>query len=505
MNLKFNALYYDSRSCTHPILAPINHTEDATSVFDRISYDKGASFIRMMKNMFGEEILRQTTKLYMNKYAWKNTYLDNFIDCLEQAYNKYHKGDKDIVDIRGWTDSWVKTQGLNIIEPQITYSQDNKTIESFKIVQSCEKNGDEVFRMQKIDIAFYYEDSEVSYPSILIQDKEVTEVEELKGKDKPSGYLLNSQHYGYCKIKLEESSIDYFVDNLRSIKSDLDRNVVYRYLWQNYSSNYIEFSKFFDVVKNNIVSEPSINAISNVLLNLRTQLSFYMLPGDEKDKLNSEVYDLTVEIFSSRTEKHDQNLVAEFLLTFLPDPKLIIEYLSETADVLVKANYNLTTAQKRRLLVSAYANPSIDEKIKSKFYEELAEGKGYEEELLQIACDAAQEKNTEKWWNNFLDGTKMSKDKYVEAMETFYASNPFKIMEEYADRFYAEIDGIFLNKHRDYAEAFLDNLIPLKLGRQHDLENLQKIYESVDIDRSHFRKCLSIKIEDLEDIISKRN
>lgn len=56
LKLKFSALEFDSRSTTHPILAQIKHTEDATSVFDQISYHKGASFIRLMSNMFGEEV-----------------------------------------------------------------------------------------------------------------------------------------------------------------------------------------------------------------------------------------------------------------------------------------------------------------------------------------------------------------------------------------------------------------------------------------------------------------
>ena len=103
-----------------------------------------------------------------------------------------------------------------------------------------------------------------------------------------------------------------------------------------------------------------------------------------------------------------------------------------------------------------------------------------------------------------MDGTKMSKDEYAQAMAWFYCPAKEKIMEKYADKFFASVDDIFANKHRDYAERFIVNLQPLGLGREEDKEKFEKIYNSTNPERSHFRKYLKIAIEDLEDIISKR-
>ena len=98
----------------------------------------------------------------------------------------------------------------------------------------------------------------------------------------------------------------------------------------------------------------------------------------------------------------------------------------------------------------------------------------------------------------------MSKDEYAQAMKWFYEPSKSENMKKYADKFFSNIDNIFKDKHRDYAEKFIVNLQPLDLGREEDKEAFEKLYNSTDISRSHFRKYLKIAIEDLEDIIVKR-
>lgn len=52
-----NAYQADIRRTTHPIAATVNTTEDAANVFDRISYQKGASFIKLTSNYLGRPII----------------------------------------------------------------------------------------------------------------------------------------------------------------------------------------------------------------------------------------------------------------------------------------------------------------------------------------------------------------------------------------------------------------------------------------------------------------
>ena len=51
-------------SMTHPIQVDVQHTIDAVNVFDEICYEKGACFIKTLKNYIGQEALMAGSKAY---------------------------------------------------------------------------------------------------------------------------------------------------------------------------------------------------------------------------------------------------------------------------------------------------------------------------------------------------------------------------------------------------------------------------------------------------------
>ena len=65
------ALGYDALTSSHPISIPVNHPNEISEIFDRISYGKGASIIRMMDKFLTTETFRQGLTNYLNdlKYA----------------------------------------------------------------------------------------------------------------------------------------------------------------------------------------------------------------------------------------------------------------------------------------------------------------------------------------------------------------------------------------------------------------------------------------------------
>mmetsp|Transcript_16916 Transcript_16916/g.28644 ORF Transcript_16916/g.28644 Transcript_16916/m.28644 type:complete len:117 (+) Transcript_16916:1038-1388(+) len=65
-----DAMTADLLASTHPISVTVNHTEDAVNVFDRICYQKGASFIKQMSNYIGYENLVLSTQKYFAKYPY---------------------------------------------------------------------------------------------------------------------------------------------------------------------------------------------------------------------------------------------------------------------------------------------------------------------------------------------------------------------------------------------------------------------------------------------------
>ena len=106
------ALEADLKPTTHPIQAPIRHTGDGENAFDMISYAKGACWVKVMDNYLGRDTLKGGLQRYFAKYSHKNTELNDFVGCMTEALKEV-KGEAEAtrLNLIGWTDSWLKSQG----------------------------------------------------------------------------------------------------------------------------------------------------------------------------------------------------------------------------------------------------------------------------------------------------------------------------------------------------------------------------------------------------------
>jgi tricorn protease interacting factor F2/3 len=68
----FRALEQDALSSTHPIQAHVRTVEEAMHIFDAISYNKGASVLRMLEGYVGEEAFRKGVSAYLKKFSFSN-------------------------------------------------------------------------------------------------------------------------------------------------------------------------------------------------------------------------------------------------------------------------------------------------------------------------------------------------------------------------------------------------------------------------------------------------
>lgn len=59
------ALDYDQRP-KHPLTASVNTIDEINEIFDTITYSKGASILRMLRLMLGDDIFRSSLSLYLN-------------------------------------------------------------------------------------------------------------------------------------------------------------------------------------------------------------------------------------------------------------------------------------------------------------------------------------------------------------------------------------------------------------------------------------------------------
>ena len=61
---------------------------------------------------------------------------------------------------------------------------------------------------------------------VVIEDKELTEIDSFKGKKVPGAILLNSDDWGFGHFQMDDSSIKVFEERLSKVQNKVDRAVV---------------------------------------------------------------------------------------------------------------------------------------------------------------------------------------------------------------------------------------------------------------------------------------
>ena len=96
------ALQVDSGLKSHPIEVNCKTPDEINVIFDTISYAKGASVIRMLEDLMGQENFEQGVRDYLDKYKWQNTVTCQLWECLNPHSS---------IDIESIMSCWVFQKG----------------------------------------------------------------------------------------------------------------------------------------------------------------------------------------------------------------------------------------------------------------------------------------------------------------------------------------------------------------------------------------------------------
>ncbi|XP_010639811.1 glutamyl aminopeptidase [Fukomys damarensis] len=96
----------DSLMSSHPIIVSVATPAEITSVFDGISYSKGASILRMLEDWMTPEKFQRGCQIYLQKFQFKNAKTSDFWEALEEASS---------LPIREVMDSWTRQMGYPVL------------------------------------------------------------------------------------------------------------------------------------------------------------------------------------------------------------------------------------------------------------------------------------------------------------------------------------------------------------------------------------------------------
>ncbi len=101
---KLTAYVADQGPVSHPIRVPIRDVAEAASIFDAITYPKGASVLHQLMTYVGEADFVAGMTGYFARHAWGNTTLQDLMDALATAGGR---------DLDVWRAGWLETAGTD--------------------------------------------------------------------------------------------------------------------------------------------------------------------------------------------------------------------------------------------------------------------------------------------------------------------------------------------------------------------------------------------------------
>ncbi len=101
----------DSLCATRAIEYPVHSPEEAEGMFDVLTYEKGASVLRMLEQHIGADVFRDGVRRYLKTHAYKNTETTDLWDALEAASGE---------PVRAMMDGWIYQGGHPVIDVEDT-------------------------------------------------------------------------------------------------------------------------------------------------------------------------------------------------------------------------------------------------------------------------------------------------------------------------------------------------------------------------------------------------
>ncbi|MDK8287304.1 MAG: aminopeptidase N [Actinotignum sanguinis] len=263
------AIQQDQLPSTHPIAADIRDLEDVLVNFDGITYGKGASVLKQLVAYVGQEQFLAGVRAYIAKHKWGNATLTDLLTELEASSGR---------DLKEWTRVWLEESGVNTLRPEVESS--SGVIDRLTVVQTNDANSS--LRPHRIRIAGYDLDGDalrcVKSEWVDIAG-ERTEIASFAGAERPDLILLNSQDWGYAKIRFDADSFRVALENLDKFDNHLDRSVVVFAAMDMMRDGELDAHTYADIALAVLADETDGTVLRVVLGSLHSAVELYSNPA----------------------------------------------------------------------------------------------------------------------------------------------------------------------------------------------------------------------------------
>lgn len=200
-----HALQLDSLRNSHAIEVPVGHPSEIDEIFDEISYNKGASVIRMLHHYIGDEDFRKGMNLYLTRHQYKNTKTEDLWAALEETSSK---------PVAQVMSTWIKQMGFPVVSvsSQQVGSKRVLTLKQDKFTADGQTSTEDYFWMVPITVSTSKSPNTTTLSTVL--DKKTMQIE-LDDISEADWVKVNPGTIGYYRTRYTAEMLDQLIPSIR--------------------------------------------------------------------------------------------------------------------------------------------------------------------------------------------------------------------------------------------------------------------------------------------------
>jgi puromycin-sensitive aminopeptidase len=201
------AMQVDGLKSTRPIEFPVERPEEAAGMFDILTYEKGASVLRMLEQYLGNTAFRDGIRLYLHRHQYANAETTDLWDALEEATKQ---------PARALMDSWIFQAGY----PLISAKRDGKGLHlSQQIFCYLQSGGNEERKWHVPIFVRAATKSGVVSKTILMTEKE----QRVEFNDEVEWAVVNAGAHGFYRVRYDSELFDSLRHGMQEKLSAVER------------------------------------------------------------------------------------------------------------------------------------------------------------------------------------------------------------------------------------------------------------------------------------------
>ncbi len=263
----------DSLPGTQPVSSPVNDAAEALARPFDITYSKGASVIRQLAALIGDDAMRGGLRAYLATYGGAATTLDDLVGCWSRASGR---------DLSGWAEQWLRTAGVNTLRPELALAGDG-TVRSLAVAQDPPpQDAAGVLRTHRVAIGVYDRDGTRLRRRRVVAAELAgarTIVPELAGTPAPDAVIVNDGDLTFAQIRFDGRSLRALLACALDVDDPLTEAVCWNAAWDMTTAAELSVAEFTDLVVRRISGGYPPAGAAELLEHVRAAADYYAVPA----------------------------------------------------------------------------------------------------------------------------------------------------------------------------------------------------------------------------------